>query len=462
LPESTHPQSTQIDGATIEEALGKVREAFGSGARILGAEKVRSGGVAGFFAKERVELTVEVDRTAAPPNPAPAPPAEPVASPSAPSGPFSLLDLADSVSDAEYAGSQPAPVSTENTSFASVLRRIAGEAELAVAAQTAGDPPAPVTPEPVEEPAETGTTRALAAFTALARRNPSRVKAPDIPMPEPEPEVTPSFAASARSDIDSDAAFSANEPELLPEEPPAPVPSTAVEAVAAPNLPVPPLATDLQRLGLPGQLVPVDLDGNLFEALVRRFERLPAPPTVPRAKGTVLAVVGPIEQAMEIARELAVDARTHPREIVICESDDPSRVRGVRGGRRKTDLPEHLRLSGIDEAEEHRRSWRRRLEPTVVVIDAGINPTDATWARDIVAVLEPHSVWGVVDGGRKVEDLAAWSDDLGGLDALAVTGVADTLTPASVLHLGLPVGLVDGEPASPMLWAELLLDRIAA
>src|SRR4051812_1498225 len=107
------PQSTQqFDGATIEEALTKVREAVGTGARIVGAEKVRSGGVAGFFAKERVEVTVELDARPGPvtvtaPTPTPTPTFVAPATPPRATGPVSLLDLADSVSDAEFTHSEP-------------------------------------------------------------------------------------------------------------------------------------------------------------------------------------------------------------------------------------------------------------------------------------------------------------------------------------------------------------------
>ena len=51
----------QLEGPELEPLLVRVRSELGSSARIVQAEKVRSGGVAGFFARERYELTVEVD-----------------------------------------------------------------------------------------------------------------------------------------------------------------------------------------------------------------------------------------------------------------------------------------------------------------------------------------------------------------------------------------------------------------
>ena len=51
----------QLEGPELEPLLARVRNELGSRARIVHAEKIRSGGVAGFFAHERYELTVEVD-----------------------------------------------------------------------------------------------------------------------------------------------------------------------------------------------------------------------------------------------------------------------------------------------------------------------------------------------------------------------------------------------------------------
>jgi flagellar biosynthesis GTPase FlhF len=54
----------QLEGPELEPLLARVRNELGASARIVHAEKIRSGGVAGFFARERFELTVEVDTEA--------------------------------------------------------------------------------------------------------------------------------------------------------------------------------------------------------------------------------------------------------------------------------------------------------------------------------------------------------------------------------------------------------------
>ncbi|OZB49673.1 MAG: hypothetical protein B7X40_04920, partial [Cellulomonas sp. 14-74-6] len=53
-----------LEGADLAGLIVRVREELGPGARIVRAEKVRSGGFGGFFARERYELTIDVPEPA--------------------------------------------------------------------------------------------------------------------------------------------------------------------------------------------------------------------------------------------------------------------------------------------------------------------------------------------------------------------------------------------------------------
>src|SRR5204862_141627 len=93
----------------------------------------------------------------------------------------------------------------------------------------------------------------------------------------------------------------------------------------------------------------------------------------------------------------AVETRTDRREIVVCGSGtDRARSTGL------------LHLTSVDEAEEHRRSWRRRLRPTLVVIDAAISGGEQDWTNDLITALEPHSIWGVADAVDQIPDEGDW------------------------------------------------------
>lgn len=145
------PTQHAFDGATLEEALARVTTELGPRARITGAEKVRTGGVAGFFARERFEVTVELDDHAE----------EQVGDPA----PRSLLDLVAEADGAE----QPAPMSrpsTEGKTFQEVLRSLAADAGLAPA--TRATAPTPGTDLRVADPApRTGAGELDAMLSAL-------------------------------------------------------------------------------------------------------------------------------------------------------------------------------------------------------------------------------------------------------------------------------------------------------
>ena len=91
-----------FEGPSIETLLARVRDEHGPGARIVAADKVRSGGFGGFFTRERYAITVVVDPSA---TEAPAP--EPAAVSLRPlDAPGTLLELADVIDAAEAAEAQ--------------------------------------------------------------------------------------------------------------------------------------------------------------------------------------------------------------------------------------------------------------------------------------------------------------------------------------------------------------------
>src|SRR4051795_12642612 len=85
------PTRLLLEGPDIQKLLAKVRAEHGPKARIVQADKIRTGGFAGFFSRERYEVAVEVPD----PPPAPVAAAAPAASPAA----SSLLDMIDDVRD---------------------------------------------------------------------------------------------------------------------------------------------------------------------------------------------------------------------------------------------------------------------------------------------------------------------------------------------------------------------------
>jgi hypothetical protein len=185
--------------------------------------------------------------------------------------------------------------------------------------------------------------------------------------------------------------------------------------------------------------------------LVELLETLPQPDPLPKMPGSTVAIVGDRLASIELARDLAAELGADPSKVVLASN-------GYRGRA----FPEELRITSADAAEERRRSWRRRKRPTVVVVEAMPGQRTGRWASKLLDSLEPTMTWAVVEAFRKPDDIAAWADFLGGVDALAVIGLDETVSPAAVLRSGIPVGRIDGRPATPAQWAAILTERLAA
>lgn len=116
----------------------------------------------------------------------------------------------------------------------------------------------------------------------------------------------------------------------------------------------------------------------------------------------------------------------------------------------------HLHLDGRQSATAA-RAHAVETEQTVLAA-FGLGKARNTLARlQAISALSPDQLWVVVDAGRKHEDTARWVSLLRArleVAAVAVVGAADTGTPESVDALGLPVGWIDGRPATrPAPWA---------
>lgn len=369
----------RFEAATLEEALDEARREVGPTATLVEANRVRRGGVGGFFAKECVEVAVEVADDA---------PGR------------GLMDLVEAASDEEAApfggGTTSAAVavrattapatpalSTEQASFQELVLRLAKEA----------------TP-PLTSPILPSAPAADPATTAVAE--PVRAPMPSAPAPAHGQMVT-------------------------------------VERTA------------LDRLGLPARFT-VDLaTESPDQAVLRALQALPRARTLPVAAGSVVAVVGPRDEALALARTVADELGLDPAAVILAADDDPG-----------TDLAPGCLLPSIEAMAELRWSARYQPRPTVVAVASPVERTTSSWTRRALEALDPSATWAVVDAGQKAEDVLDWSERIGGVDAVAVGGVDRTASPASILGTGIPVARIDGRRATPALWAAILTERLAA
>jgi hypothetical protein len=480
--------SQLFESASLEEALADVRDTVGPHAKIVRAEKVRRGGIAGFFTKESFVLSVEHQddltgeagyqgdyfRTI------PVSQQDSWAEPSQPDAwqdPFrstvdtpaaysldALADFADRSDDSfEPAGRTPlprsqdnqpdqveqVPVSTETPLFGQVLRDVsrATSFDLEVPAGPRWDgrmldldapyrsvmpltsaPTAPVTPPVVTYTPQHTVQRSPRAVEAKQVREIPLVPYPDAPAQQPWwqtlAEVAETQAAEARQ---------------------------ATKPVPAPA----PISIDLVSPRPTNPPTVVTADDRLGDELFAPLPPAPQPPAAPVAApapsastastaeltaglatinaalgpallpGSVIAVVGHPADAGQVAARVAVAAAADPFSIHIASHDQAARS--------ASGLPTGRQVSSLDEAILRSRRWPSRPTPVVVVVDG----RDSRWARSVLDAIEATTVLALPSPDEDDDEVRAWVAELGGVQALLVDDSCRSTPEALALH-GIP------------------------
>ncbi len=185
------------------------------------------------------------------------------------------------------------------------------------------------------------------------------------------------------------------------------------------------------------------------EDLLRVLRAVPVPPPLPTGPGDVLAVVGDPTRARMLAMEIAAETGLSPHQVLMATMEEE--IAGVS---------EERLVDSAGTAATWREELAERSFHSVVAVDAPIGQGRRAWVRHVLSAFDPSLVIGVVEATSKPEDICAWAADIGGVDTLAVEGTMHTCTPGSVLACGLPVALVDGQPATPERWVALVSERL--
>lgn len=515
-----------FEGPDIQKVLARIQSELGPAAQIVSAEKVRRGGVGGFFARETYQVVVDG-------------PEEPVSRPTLLSSRRRAARIAPAPA-APAGGERTVPVpSTEGAPFAEVLRRLtentrpapAAEAPSAAttsaAAGTATAPPATQVDAVIDED-----------LTALLRQMPT---ARAVAESEAEPASAEAWIADARSSEMPAAAAPISSQDAPIDEAPieearmeesrmeeAQMEEAQMEEMQIEEAPIGYAPIDESRTGA-GMITSGALEGAedaeegerhpalagaqpMFDGVAISEERrsalaelqaVPLPPADAKAglTGVTPARARPALKRMGLpASLLPADGRLGlvpalyrslsrmPMAPAVCLQ--PGEVMAVIGhADRALHLASRLALSiGLDPAEvvvaspaevgepgsdrmvigsgavaeSHAEQWAARSRPTVVSIAAAPGSGREAWASNVIEALQPAAVWGVVEATRKPEDVSAWSRALGQVDALAVEDLDATTSPAAVLGTGIPVALIDGQLSSPEAWTALLAGRLRA
>ncbi len=407
-----------LEGEDLRSLMLRVREEMGPDARIVHAERVRTGGIAGFFAKEHYELTVEVPepprRRLGRARPRPATDhARGVGTSVEAVGLDALLAAADAAEGADRAALGAAVadvpgVSTSGETFADVL---ASMADL-VGGAPREPAPAPAPAAAADVPA--GPVVRPAVFPRLESMRPVG-EAPAEPVAEP----------------------AAREVEGQP------------TSMGDPDRPGSTVAS-LLELGVPTRLLAGFTDPHApvaLSQLVRRFDR----PRAGRLRaGAVVVVAGEPELALRTATQIAHRAGLAPTDVVLA-----GELEARPGHGRRILTPAHA------------TRFREKVQQdagTVVALGVTAAPRAQSDAAELLAALAPDDAWAVIDARVRGVEVRRWLRTVGAVrafDALAATSVFAAQSPGAVLNLGVPVGWVDGLPASPLVWAAVLSERLA-
>jgi len=482
------PTRLLFEGPDIHAVLAQVRGEYGTDVRIVAADKIRSGGIGGFFARERFEVAVEIDLNASelasedgaqrsaegveqpaasedrepvhesvPTSVAVATVDEPMAEMardlgtlivSAPGHPpviedspelppsflLNQIESVDAIEEAQFApahaardevGAQPVvlkakrPLPAKSGGFQSVLDDLVREAEeMAASAVSIAAAPKPRAPQSTRVP-----------------RSP-RAPKPAIAKVTPAAEITEPPAPPAP------AARSAKVPPAKVVAAPKTAPGSRTAALPSRGV--------FLSVGLPAELIPDRRQAvSTYDALLVSLSEVARPPQLPATAGEVIAVVGSGPEVL-VTAELVVAALGGDRAPI-----------ELVANRTAVHADGPLRMCGPGDARRRATRLARRDTPTVVAVDRE-HDVDGTWTAQVLEALDVSAVCAVVDARTKPRDLEVYVRTLGRVEALAVTGCARTVDPATIFGLGLPIVSVDGRESSTQVWAAMLAGLIEA
>jgi len=492
------PTRVLLEGPAIEPLLAQVRDEYGSGVRIISADKVRSGGVGGFFAKQHYELSVEVpdpnedrndmakrtmtgenghalerlleraesqDRMDEPARPArtvtpatfgtarpgettfsrPASTARPAAAPrpAEPPRAAEAQPAEETIPDADL--SRGAAVSDTSAAFAEMMAGLHTDTEPGSGFER--NPPRP----PAAAPPRGEDTPTVRPFRPAATT--------ETPVNTPPKTAMPSLAErigglAGEVEVEEEAPIVVPEPEPAAATPapvaPAAKPMTASPAHAAPTPDNEPVVRNLMSVGMPEPMARQITGADTYAGVLSVLAARPSAPGIPDGPGEILVLAGDLNLGVAVGRHL-LDQIGVPENHLLLAAESTA----------GTGLHSSRLISSREGAESRAEKLHNADQAWVVVMDAPVGGTDPLWVNEMCDAIGATAVWAIVDATRKTADTARHLRTLGEVEALVVHSVDITADPASVLGLDLPIYSLDGKAATPHVWAAMLCARIA-
>jgi hypothetical protein len=438
-----------LEGRDLEELLAQVRDEHGPDAKIVSAEKIRSGGIGGLFGHPKYELTVEIQDSG------------PSAAPEAPTVATLTIDDLAAMADAAEAREQDADGEFEPAGepagdrFAEMLADAAplaqprppGQANRSTPVSNEDATPSvrPFRPNAGQNVAKLGV-KPISAMPVKPESTPTRQET-SMPVEEAVATIERPRTGDSSERLAATYSSSAAGPYTATATATA-VKERVAERKASANDRNGGLPRRLQSLGVPTDIAFRATGPDTYEAIVEAFQALPPAEPAPDGPGETLVVIGESTHAVEVCRHVAAQLRLEADDILFAGRN--ALAAGITGKRR---------IAGAHDA----RIWAKRLRKgdasSLVAVEAALD--ESAWAASIVEAIRPAAVWVVVDASRKSSDVAHHLQGLRRVDALALRSTLSSGDPASALSLRLPVALLDGRTPTPYAWAAMLCERLS-
>ena len=410
------------EGPELEQLLEQVRSVHGPSVTIISANKVRRGGVAGFFAQEIFQVTVDSEPPM--PEPAVAMPSDATQSAAMPSVATQLIE--DETIEDEFP-TEPIHEEQPAEPFADMLDRLVTEKMLAeaLAARATATSPAPA-PAP-------------AATVPVFPTVPAPVPVAPVPMAPLAAPLFPTLPAFSTAPAAAPPAAPLATPSFITSfHPRSSTPlgtgtGTGTDAGSAASV----IALRPHRVRRSAGVL-----GGLDE-LISQFENGWIE-TAPLPATGVVIIVGNDEAAHRVATSTASSLGIEADEVVVASPHDPHR------------------LPTAGELTQLARALADRGPRSILVIELVAGIAGHEWARAVISGLRPARVNLAIDAGCGYDELRRTVTALGGIDAIDLLDVAASHHAEELLEMNIPIATLDGRDASPALWAATVLSRPGA
>jgi len=368
-----------FEGRDLEEVLGEARLCFGPDVEIEAANRVRKGGVMGFFAREWYEVWARSPE--GDPNPA-----------------LALIDR-----EASQADGNP-------DSFQSMVTN-------ALAAQSGPDRFEAAMSQFFTTDGESGEPE-----------RPARPVSGDI-VARREPEAPAGGVATLeRSRTRADVVAVTPEPGL------AVIPDTSA-AIALEDAPRGSSVFTPARTARP----------VLLWQMLERIETATSMISLPESG--VVVFIGDAELALPAVQALGQRENCWSSEV------------GVVTRRSLESVPAWLSIDSDEDLQARLPRWRRRAGVVPVIIDQPIDAPNIDAALQILDLIDPAQTRLVTEAWRLPEQAGRLASRMGGIDAIDLVDTADAIDPLGMIDLDIPIGSVEGRPATADLLAAVWLER---